>query len=91
MSNVVNFVAGDSGPGLHIHPNPVVNQLVIDNLEGAPLEFVVMSIVGNSILTGSSSDTQILINTRALPAGQYILRIRNRNTSQTSSVMFLKF
>ena len=91
MSNVVNFMTSNPGPGLHIHPNPVSNQLVIDNQEGAPLEYIVMNIVGKSILTGSSSDNQILINTRALPAGQYILRVRNRNTSSISSVMFLRF
>jgi hypothetical protein len=91
MSNVINFMVNNPGPGPHIHPNPVTNQLVIDNQEGAPLEYVVMSIVGNTILTGSSSDNQILINTRALPAGQYILRVRNRNTSSISSVMFLRF
>ena len=91
MSNVINFMVNNPGPGPHIHPNPVTNQLVIDNQEGAPLEYIVMSIVGNTILTGSSSDNQILINTRALPAGQYILRVRNRNTSSISSVMFLRF
>jgi photosystem II stability/assembly factor-like uncharacterized protein len=91
MSNVVNNLVNNPGPGLHIHPNPALNQLVIDNQEGAPLEFVVMSIVGKSILTGSSSDNQIFINTRALPSGQYILRVRNRDSSLTSSVMFLRF
>ncbi len=91
MSNIVIIQANNSsGTGLHIHPNPVLNQLVIDNPESAPLEFVIMNMTGETILTGSSSDKQIYINAHALPSGQYILRIRNRNTSSTSSQMFLK-
>ncbi len=91
LSNVVNSQVSNPGPGLHIYPNPVLNQLVIDNQDGAPLEFDIMNITGKSIITGSSSNDQLSINTRALPAGQYILRVRNRSTSATSSVLFLKF
>ena len=91
MSNIVNSLVNNPGPGLHIHPNPVLNQLVIDNRDGAPLEFDIMNISGKSILTGSSSNDQIYINTRALPSGQYILRVRNGDTSLTNSVMFVKF
>jgi len=90
MSNIVNSLVNSSGPGVHIHPNPVVNQLVIDNKDGAPLEFDIMNIRGESILAGSSSNSQIIINTRALPTGQYILRVLNHNNNLTSSVMFLK-
>jgi photosystem II stability/assembly factor-like uncharacterized protein len=91
MSNIVNSLVNNPGPGLHIYPNPVLNQLVIDNQEAAPLEYVVMNMSGHSILTGSSSGDQIYINTRALPPGQYILRVRNRDTSLTSSVLFLRY
>ncbi|HET7002640.1 MAG TPA: YCF48-related protein [Puia sp.] len=90
MSNVVNSLVSNPGPGPHIHPNPVVNQLVIDNQDGAPLEFEIMNITGESIITGSSSGSQIYINTRTLSPGQYILRVRNGNTNSSKSVLFVR-
>jgi photosystem II stability/assembly factor-like uncharacterized protein len=91
MSNVVNSLVSSAGAGIRIYPNPAVNQLVIDNRDVVPLEFVVMNIMGQSILSGSSSNNQIYINTRALSHGQYIIRIRNRDTGIASSILFAKF
>jgi hypothetical protein len=93
MSDTVNIKLTDSSannPGQHFHPNPVTNQLVIDNPEGAPLDYVILNIYGKSIITGSSSDNQIYINTLALPSGEYIIRVKDSHTNVTSSSLFVK-
>ncbi|MCL1868018.1 MAG: T9SS type A sorting domain-containing protein [Paludibacter sp.] len=59
---------------LNIFPNPVKNELQIENSQFENLQFEIIDLSGRQIINGNLSNTKS-VNVSALPSGIYILKI----------------
>jgi photosystem II stability/assembly factor-like uncharacterized protein len=90
FSNPINFTATTNKTGIGFYPNPAKEELFIENYESRPLDAEIINIYGIQLYTGSSSAQKIRIDIGSFSAGQYILRIRDRQTSKQFNIQFLK-
>ncbi|MCB9316914.1 MAG: aryl-sulfate sulfotransferase [Lewinellaceae bacterium] len=58
---------------LTVFPNPVSNQLVMENPLGGYVQFTLTDLTGKRLLTGNSTDFQIMLDLSDFPPGMYIL------------------
>ncbi|MEI7801484.1 MAG: choice-of-anchor V domain-containing protein, partial [Bacteroidota bacterium] len=75
---------GDAIPGLDItqfaiYPNPFTDNINIQNLNGEN-EIAILSVTGEVIFRKISTEKQLLINTSFISDGNYLLRIKSKDT-----------
>ena len=64
---------------LVVAPNPFTSQLRIDNPEGVAGRYELVNASGVVVRFGAFSATEVLVDTEALPAGLYLVRITAQN------------
>ena len=64
---------------LSVSPNPFTSQLRIDNPEGITARYELVNASGLVVRFGSFSATEVLVDTEALPAGVYFVRLEAQN------------
>ena len=64
---------------LVIAPNPFTSQLRIVNPEGITLRYELVTLTGNVVRAGAVDSTETVVDTEALPAGLYFVRITGQN------------
>ena len=67
--------AGNGGSHFRIVTNPVVDELKIENPEGGPFEYRILSLAGKLIATGKGTGVSLEITTSGIPAGMYLLQL----------------
>jgi hypothetical protein len=76
-SNIVEITIGKlSNPTINIYPNPVQDDLTIENGEGL---VTVYNVLGQPVHQITNKESQITLNLNDLPQGQYILKIIKAN------------
>lgn len=69
-----------------VFPNPF-DDIIQLNSTGSPVKFDLVDMFGRSILNGTLSGGEEVINTECIPAGIYILEAMNGNTSRQFKVL----
>ena len=64
---------------LVIAPNPFTAQLRIVNPEGIALRYELVTLTGNVVRAGALDGTETIVDTEALPAGLYFVRLTGQN------------
>ena len=64
---------------LVIAPNPFISQLRIVNPEGITLRYELVTLTGNVVRAGALDGTETVVDTEALPAGLYFVRITGQH------------
>ena len=64
---------------LAVAPNPFTSQLRIDNPEGVAARYELVNASGLVVRSGAFSTTEVIVDTEALPAGLYFVRITAQN------------
>ena len=64
---------------LSVAPNPFTSQLRIENPEGIAARYELVNVAGVVVRTGAFVATEVFVDTEALPAGVYLVRIMGRN------------
>ncbi|MGP1460752.1 MAG: BspA family leucine-rich repeat surface protein [Bacteroides sp.] len=64
---------------LAVAPNPFTSQLRIDNPEGVAVRYELVNASGLVVRAGTFSATEVFVDTEALPAGVYFVRIESQN------------
>ena len=64
---------------LAVAPNPFTTQLRIENLEGVAARYELVNAAGLVVRAGAFSATEMIVDTEALPAGLYFVRIEAQN------------
>ena len=64
---------------LSVMPNPFSSQLRIDNPDGITARYELVNTSGLVVRFGSFSATEVLVDTEALPAGVYFVRLEAQN------------
>ena len=64
---------------LVIAPNPFTAQLRIVNPEGIALRYELVTLTGNVVRAGTLDGTETIVDTEALPAGLYFVRLTGQN------------
>jgi len=62
-----------------VAPNPFSSQLRIVNPEGLALRYELVTLTGSVIRAGALDGTETVVDTEALPAGLYFVRITGQN------------
>ena len=62
-----------------VAPNPFTSQLRIVNPEGIALRYELVTLTGNVVRAGALDGTETIVDTEALPAGLYFVRITGQN------------
>ena len=62
-----------------VAPNPFSSQLRIENPEGVAARYELVNASGLVVRSGSFSATEVIVDTEALPAGLYFVRIEAQN------------
>ena len=65
--------------GIVVAPNPFAAQLRIENPEGVEARYELINASGLVVRAGAFSATEVLVDTEALPAGLYFVRIEAQN------------
>lgn len=71
-------------------PNPITNRLYISNPSAQSLHYTILSMEGQSLLSGSDVSTTFSINASALPTGAYLLRLSLENGKSITRVILKK-
>ena len=64
---------------LAVAPNPFTTQLRIENPEGVAARYELVNAAGLVVRAGAFSATEMIVDTEALPAGLYFVRIEAQN------------
>ena len=64
---------------LVVAPNPFSSQLRIVNPEGIALRYELVTLTGNVVRAGALDGTETVVDTEALPAGLYFVRLTGQN------------
>ena len=64
---------------LVVAPNPFTSQLRIDNPEGIAARYELVNVTGVVVRTGAFVATEVFVDTEALPAGLYLVRLIGQN------------
>ena len=64
---------------LVVAPNPFTSQLRIDNPEGVTGRYELVNAAGVVVRTGAFVATEVFVDTEALPAGVYLVRLMGQN------------
>ena len=64
---------------LVIAPNPFSTQLRIVNPEGLAVRYELVTLTGNVVRAGALDGTETIVDTEALPAGLYFVRLTGQN------------
>ena len=64
---------------LAVAPNPFTSQLRIDNPEGVAVRYELVTLTGSVVRAGAFVATEMFVDTEALPAGGYFVRIEAQN------------
>jgi len=62
-----------------VAPNPFTAQLRIDNPEGVAARYELVNAAGVVVRTGAFVATEVFVDTEALPAGLYLVRLMGQN------------
>ena len=62
-----------------VAPNPFTSQLRIVNPEGIALRYELVTLTGNVVRAGALDGTETMVDTEALPAGLYFVRLTGQN------------
>ncbi len=62
-----------------VAPNPFAAQLRIVNPEGITLRYELVTLTGNVVRAGAVDSTETVVDTEALPAGLYFVRLTGQN------------
>ena len=62
-----------------VAPNPFSSQLRIVNPEGIALRYELVTLTGNVVRAGAVDSTETMVDTEALPAGLYFVRLTGQN------------
>ena len=62
-----------------VAPNPFSSQLRIVNPEGITLRYELVTLTGNVVRAGAVDSTETVVDTEALPAGLYFVRLMGQN------------
>ena len=62
-----------------VAPNPFSLQLRIVNPEGITLRYELVTLTGNVVRAGAVDSTETVVDTEALPAGLYFVRLMGQN------------
>ena len=62
-----------------VAPNPFSSQLRIVNPEGIALRYELVTLTGNVVRAGALDGTETIVDTEALPAGLYFVRLTGQN------------
>ena len=62
-----------------VAPNPFSSQLRIMNPEGITLRYELVTLTGNVVRAGAVDSTETVVDTEALPAGLYFVRLTGQN------------
>ncbi|MGP1461662.1 MAG: T9SS type A sorting domain-containing protein, partial [Bacteroides sp.] len=64
---------------LAVAPNPFTSQVRIENPEGVAVRYELVNASGLVVRSGSFVTTEVIVDTEALPAGLYFVRIEAKN------------
>ena len=67
--------------GITLSPNPFGTQLRIENPEGVAATYELLTVTGRSLRAGALATTEVIVDTEALPAGLYFVRIKGANNA----------
>ena len=67
---------------LSVAPNPFTSQLRLENPEGIAMRYELVNASGLVVRSGVFSATEVFVDTEALPAGVYFVRITGQNGAQ---------
>ncbi len=73
-----------------VAPNPFSSQLRIVNPEGIALRYELVTLTGNVVRAGALDGTETVVDTEALPAGLYFVRITGQNGAK-KAVKVIKY
>jgi hypothetical protein len=76
--------------GLNIYPNPVRDELIIENQSGKEIRFHVMSIMGQCISENHADPGIKIFDMSALPSGTYILEAIADDSKQQFTIEKIK-
>ena len=76
--------------GLQIYPNPVEEELIIDNQSGKTISLHVFSITGQCVIENNFNPGIQNINMNALPAGTYVLQAIVNDQKQNFTIEKIK-
>ena len=65
--------------GISVAPNPFTSQLRIVNPEGVVGRYTLVNTLGGVVRSGALSGTEVFVDTEALPAGLYFVRVTGQN------------
>ena len=68
---------------LAVVPNPFTSQLRIENPEGVAVRYELVNGSGLVVRSGAFSTTEVFVDTEALPAGLYFVRIEAQNGAKS--------
>jgi len=89
-SQVLSTPAEDFSSQLEIFPNPTDGLLNINNRTNEDINYIVYSVLGKTLKTGSLSDFENEINLSSLSEGIYIVRLNQGNSSLHRKVIVSK-
>ena len=73
---------------LAVAPNPVTSQLRIENPEGIAVRYELVNASGLVMRSGAFAATEVFVDTEALPAGLYFVRITAQNGAKRVEKVF---
>ena len=73
---------------LAVAPNPVTSLLRIENPEGIAVRYELVNVSGLVVRSGAFSATEVFVDTEALPAGLYFVRITGQNGAKRVEKVF---
>lgn len=81
----LRFQRGEGTKAVLIYPNPVVDQLVVNNLPPDTERIEIINAIGRNLRTVRTPDknAELLLNLTGLPRGTYLLRIISEGAPQT--------
>jgi hypothetical protein len=67
-----------------IYPNPAVDKIYVDLKNEAPAKIEIVNILGQVVVSDQTSSIKASINVATLPAGVYIVRVKQNSRTQTA-------
>jgi len=85
-SNVIDGIDKTAVNGITLYPNPVKDQLQIQS-EIKMAQVVIRNLLGQTIKTVSINDTEVLLDMNQIPAGNYLVTIKDVKGDLTTKKM----
>jgi hypothetical protein len=89
--NITSAVSNLNGSlaNIKIYPNPVIHDLIVENLQSSPLSFRLYDITGKALVSGSFLQHTSRLNMKNYKPGVYILHITGKK-GETQTVRLIK-